>query len=325
MSATSDLSQSPLLGLLEAAAAGARYVIVALGADRRILTLLPAKDLLGYPAAELVGRNITEVLGVAKLREGTRFLRDRSGALSSVRISRVALPAGLGGLVHPEARILLVIAEVPEAGLLLAAVDRETSGEPLADANRSLQQASELRQLVAVMEERSREVTEELRLAADVQKSIVPTTFPSHLPLAFAHKYLPYAYIGGDFFDVVQLDEDHLGIIIADVSGHGVPAAFITTMLKGAFAACASRSSAATLHALNRTFCESIHTDHYITAFYNRPTDVDPPDDVLERRPPEAVAGEGVRRVRRAQHRWLLHRYVRVYCVRRGGHPVGCR
>ena len=111
-------------------------------------------------------------------------------------------------------------------------------------------------------------IQEELVLAARLQESILPTEFPTDLPLALAHKYQPFANIGGDFYGWERLDRSHLGIVIADVSGHGPAAALVTAMFSVAFANYASASPAATMSALNHDFCESIHTDHYITAFY---------------------------------------------------------
>lgn len=65
----------------------------------------------------------------------------------------------------------------------------------------------------------------ELELARQVQQSVLPRTFP-HLPgLAFAAKNEPARQVGGDFYDVFLLDSTHVGLIVGDVSGKGMPAA----------------------------------------------------------------------------------------------------
>ncbi len=142
----------------------------------------------------------------------------------------------------------------------------------LESANEMLQkQALELKHTLEELEKKNRQIVEELSLASELQKSLLPKEFPSDLPLDFAHKYIPYAYIGGDFFDIVRLDKSKIGIIIADVSGHGVSSAFITTMFKSQFDIFGpkSLSPAETLANLNREFTSMIHTEHYITAFYS--------------------------------------------------------
>src|SRR5205085_7469570 len=48
--------------------------------------------------------------------------------------------------------------------------------------------------------------------------------------------YTPAAEVAGDFYDFIELDADHFGVLIADVSGHGVPAALVASMLKIALA-----------------------------------------------------------------------------------------
>ena len=118
--------------------------------------------------------------------------------------------------------------------------------------------------------EANRQMVEEMRLASELQKSLLPRSTPREFPVNVTHKYVPYQYIGGDFFDFVALDDTRLGIVIADASGHGVPAAFVTAMFKSAFNLFAvdDPSPAATLAKLNAEFVRTIHTDHYLTAFY---------------------------------------------------------
>jgi hypothetical protein len=111
---------------------------------------------------------------------------------------------------------------------------------------------------------------DELNLASDLQKSLIPKSFPQDLPINIVHKYLPHTFIGGDLFDVVRLSNHKLGVIITDVSGHGISAAFITAMFKMAFNHYAEEnaSPAQLLAKLNKEFYATIHTEHYLTAFY---------------------------------------------------------
>ena len=119
-------------------------------------------------------------------------------------------------------------------------------------------------------DEAGRAMVEEMRLASELQKSLLPRATPSQFPINVTHKYVPYQFIGGDFFDIVALDDTRMGLVIADASGHGVPAAFLTAMFKSAFSlfALEDPSPAVTMGKLNAEFIRTIHTDHYLTAFY---------------------------------------------------------
>ncbi|MBN2735588.1 MAG: PP2C family protein-serine/threonine phosphatase [Spirochaetales bacterium] len=127
----------------------------------------------------------------------------------------------------------------------------------------------QLQDLNHQLNSRTRQIVTELSLASELQKNLLPKHFPDDLPINFEKKYLPHAYIGGDFFDIIRLSNSEIGILIADVSGHGVAAAFITAMLKSVFNYFAPgvHSPAKTLSLLNQEFVNRIH-DNYITAFY---------------------------------------------------------
>lgn len=77
--------------------------------------------------------------------------------------------------------------------------------------------------------QQNRMMLEELRLAQKIQKQYIPKKSPSS-KVAFYYK--PMEQLGGDFFDFVELPDGRLGLFLSDVSGHGVPAAFITSMIK---------------------------------------------------------------------------------------------
>jgi serine phosphatase RsbU (regulator of sigma subunit) len=75
--------------------------------------------------------------------------------------------------------------------------------------------------------------------------------------------------VAGDFYDFILVDEKHLGILIADVSGHGMPAALIASMLKIALAAQVPHAAdpAQVLSGLNQALCGKFQ-HHYVTAAY---------------------------------------------------------
>lgn len=77
---------------------------------------------------------------------------------------------------------------------------------------------------------------EELRLAARLQQDFLPKTLPQVGRLHFQTLFRPAGYVSGDFYDVMRLDEKHVGFYIADAVGHGVPAALLTMFIKHALA-----------------------------------------------------------------------------------------
>lgn len=85
-------------------------------------------------------------------------------------------------------------------------------------------------------EERANRAEREIRTASEIQMSILPAELPQIEGGSIRAIYKPAALVGGDFYDVVRLSETELGVLIADVTGHGVPAALVASMLKVSFA-----------------------------------------------------------------------------------------
>lgn len=74
-------------------------------------------------------------------------------------------------------------------------------------------------------------IHEELQLAALVQREFLPRELPSMHGIEFAALWRPTHYVSGDIYDLIRLDEDHVGVFIADAVGHGVPAALMTMVI----------------------------------------------------------------------------------------------
>src|SRR6201995_932777 len=68
-------------------------------------------------------------------------------------------------------------------------------------------------------------IQKELETARQIQMSILPAEIPTLEDLDIAARYIPMTSVAGDFYDFLVVDEKHLGILMADVSGHGMPAA----------------------------------------------------------------------------------------------------
>ena len=112
-------------------------------------------------------------------------------------------------------------------------------------------------------------IQKELETARLIQQSILPETVPQIDGLDIAARYVPMAAVAGDFYDFIVVDDKRVGILVADVSGHGMPAALIASMLKIALAAQAVHADnpARVLHGLNQTLCGKFQ-HQYVTAAY---------------------------------------------------------
>jgi sigma-B regulation protein RsbU (phosphoserine phosphatase) len=118
-------------------------------------------------------------------------------------------------------------------------------------------------------EERLHALHQELEIARTIQSATLPRDVPKLSGLEIAARYVPMSAVAGDFYDFLVGDEQHLGIMIADVSGHGVPAALIASMLKVAFAGQSQHVTdpARVLTGLNRSLCGKFE-EHYVTGAY---------------------------------------------------------
>ena len=113
------------------------------------------------------------------------------------------------------------------------------------------------------------EIQKELEVARRIQLSILPADFPRSPYFRVAARYVPMTSVAGDFYDFIVADENSAGLLIADVSGHGVPAALIASMVK--LAATSQRGKAAdpsgVLSGMNAALCGNTQ-NQFVTAAY---------------------------------------------------------
>jgi phosphoserine phosphatase RsbU/P len=113
------------------------------------------------------------------------------------------------------------------------------------------------------------DIHKELEVAQRIQLSILPADFPPSTNFRVAARYVPMTSVAGDFYDFLVSDDTQAGLLIADVSGHGVPAALIASMVK--LAASSQRGNAADpaglLKAMNTTLCGNTQ-GQFVTAAY---------------------------------------------------------
>jgi sigma-B regulation protein RsbU (phosphoserine phosphatase) len=118
-------------------------------------------------------------------------------------------------------------------------------------------------------QERLTAIEEELSIARRIQTSILPAEIPRSPSFALAARYIPMAAVAGDLYDLLVVDQDRLGILVADVTGHGIPAALIASMVKIAATAQAPHAEdpAQVLGGLNRILCPNTQ-GQFVTAAY---------------------------------------------------------
>ena len=112
----------------------------------------------------------------------------------------------------------------------------------------------------------------ELELAANIQRDMLPCVFP---PFPERREFElhaamdPAREVGGDFYDFFLIDPDHLGLVIADVSGKGIPAALFMMMAKTMIQNCvrAGLGPAAALEQVNRLIAENNKEDMFVTVW----------------------------------------------------------
>jgi sigma-B regulation protein RsbU (phosphoserine phosphatase) len=92
--------------------------------------------------------------------------------------------------------------------------------------------AAEAQRLNHRLQAAYQQIDQELELAQRLQECFLPPSLPQLPKARFAVQYKPCGRVGGDFYDVFRLDEQHLGLYVADAMGHGVPASLLTIFVK---------------------------------------------------------------------------------------------
>jgi sigma-B regulation protein RsbU (phosphoserine phosphatase) len=124
-------------------------------------------------------------------------------------------------------------------------------------------------QIVFANERRLLSIENELEVARQLQFSILPTTIPEVGNLRIAVAYRPMTAVAGDFYEFIPIDRKRVGFLVADVTGHGVPAALIASMIKVAMQSvvpCA-HDPRGVLRGLNRILFRQLH-DQLVSAAY---------------------------------------------------------
>jgi serine phosphatase RsbU (regulator of sigma subunit) len=128
----------------------------------------------------------------------------------------------------------------------------------------------ELKEKNAALEKAQAQLQAELEVARSLQLSILPAAFPARPGCEGAARMIPATTMGGDFYDYIELPDGQIGLVIADVSGHGVPAAFFMAVARTNLRELAVRHTdpGECLAQTNDALCAQNPLDLFVTVFY---------------------------------------------------------
>ena len=195
-----------------------------------------------------------EVLLAPDVRSDPRYVNGRDATLSEVAVPIISNGEVIGALNLESDRLDAFSADDVELLEFFASA-----------AALAIEKALLHRQVV----EKER-LEQQLRVARDVQSSLLPAASPELWGYEFAALNLPSWTVGGDYYDYLPLPDGRLGVVIADVSGKGVPAALIMATFRAALRteARSGRPIPEVARAVNRTLLESPGLSRFVTAVY---------------------------------------------------------
>lgn len=247
------------------------------GAAPHVTALLPIKNSSGNTTAILcVQRSMEELEGVSQ-KYLTRTLLSTIGLIIvSVVIMVLYLRKEF---VIPTHRIIAEAERFAKDNTInnefkLGDETKITEIKQMADSLKSMERNTVhyMEDLTTVTAERER-IDTELALAKRIQANVLPSLFP---PFPDRYEFdifatmTPAKEVGGDFYDFFLIDKNHLGLVMADVSGKGVPAALFMMATKNLIKTYALNGGTPSeiLTAVNREICKSNHDDMFVTVWF---------------------------------------------------------
>ncbi|MBQ3034329.1 MAG: PP2C family protein-serine/threonine phosphatase [Deferribacterales bacterium] len=113
-------------------------------------------------------------------------------------------------------------------------------------------------------------IDDELKQVGQIQESLLPEGLPAIDGYDFGACYIPAEHAGGDYYDCIEMSNNYWGFLVADVSGHGTPAAVIMAITRAIMRSYTFDvvSSSEALAMVNDILCDNIHTKDFVTMFY---------------------------------------------------------
>src|ERR687896_671531 len=150
-----------------------------------------------------------------------------------------------------------------------SADDRKLLNDLATQTAPAVQVAQLVRQQQKQAQERER-IEQELRVARLIQQTLLPKEVPDLEGYKLAAYYQPAREVGGDFYDFLKLDDEHLGLVVGDVTDKGVPAAIVMATTRTMLRASAQRldSPGEVLKRVNDVIVRDIPPNMFITCLY---------------------------------------------------------
>ena len=199
------------------------------------------------------------------------FLEDRPRSATVRAVAPTLL------LEFSETKLREALADQPEllyyTVAALSARLRESDQHMIADLRRKNQELArayrQLQEAQAALVEKER-LEREMELAREIQQRLLPKTFPQLAGFDCAAASRPARHVGGDFYDIIPLGTDRVGLVMADVSGKGMPAALFMALTRSLMRAEALRSGSPkeALLQVNRLLLEISRTELFVTVLY---------------------------------------------------------
>ncbi|MEK7728289.1 MAG: SpoIIE family protein phosphatase, partial [candidate division KSB1 bacterium] len=114
------------------------------------------------------------------------------------------------------------------------------------------------------------QLQKEMQVAQEIQQTLLPSDFPDLDGYELNSYYEAARSVGGDYYDFVEVDKDTLGVVVADVSGKGVPGSLVMTMIRQALRteARGMKDAAEVLARVNKTVMGDVKKGMFVTLFY---------------------------------------------------------
>ncbi len=139
----------------------------------------------------------------------------------------------------------------------------------LAIENRDLEAAVQvLNYFKSELEKKQKSIAKDLKLAKNIQQGLIPAFIPDWKGIQFWSYYQPMQEVSGDYYDYFPFGSEQLGVVLCDVSGHGVPAAFITALSKMLFTTHRKSKPSEAFKFINRELLELVKQQCYTTCIY---------------------------------------------------------
>lgn len=193
----------------------------------------------------------------------------------------LTLLAKINELKNPAMKCIMVSAygdmDNIRSAMNKGAFDFATKPIDLEDLSRTIEKAIEQVRYIRESQQEHNQlesIKNNLAIAGEIQQTILPRSFPPFPELAgmvdIYASMTPAKDVGGDFYDFFQIDDERIGLVIADVSGKGVPASLFMAVSRTLLRATALRgvSSAECLTYANKLLCKESMDSMFVTVFY---------------------------------------------------------